>query len=85
MKAPASHMTKATPTLPDECRMLLGVAYILLHRTICSYLLAISWIRYDAPGSYHPIKNKKSGTEEAYRGCGILFSSNTIESSRDLT
>ena len=32
MKAPTSHMINATPTLPDECRMLLGVAYILFHR-----------------------------------------------------
>ena len=32
MKAPTSHMIKDTPTLPDNRRMLLGVAYILLRQ-----------------------------------------------------
>ena len=32
MNAPTSHVIKATPTLPDERRMLLGVAYNLRRR-----------------------------------------------------
>ena len=32
MRAPTSHMIKDTPTLPEDRRMLLGVAYILIQR-----------------------------------------------------
>ena len=30
MRAPTSHMINATPTLPDDLNILLGVAYILM-------------------------------------------------------
>ena len=65
MQAPTSHMIKDTPTLPDDRRMLLGVAYILFHRWSVR-IHHQSKIRDNAPRSYHQIKNKKSGTEEAY-------------------
>jgi len=71
MKAPTSHMIKATPTLPDEWRMLLGVAYILIHGQICSYswLIGIDSAK-NAPASNHAVEDKKSGTEEA---CSFYF------------
>jgi hypothetical protein len=31
MRAPTSHMINATPTLPDDLNILLGVAYILIN------------------------------------------------------
>jgi hypothetical protein len=44
MRAPTSHMINATPTLPDDLNILLGVAYILIN-----YMLDDSGI--DSPGT----------------------------------
>jgi hypothetical protein len=45
MRAPTSHIINATPTLPDDLNILLGVAYILIN-----YLLDDSGI--DSPSTY---------------------------------
>jgi hypothetical protein len=44
MRAPTSHMINATPTLPDDLNILLGVAYILIN-----YILDDSGV--DSPGT----------------------------------
>ena len=76
MRAPTSHMINATPTLPDDRRMLLGVAYILVRFVFISNLIDLL---YNAPCSYHPIKNKKSSAEEAYKGCGLCIEYDSIK------
>ena len=70
INAATSHMINATPTLPDDRRMLLGVAYIL--RRIKFVRLHCLFHRlYNLPSSYHLIKNKKDSTQDPYRWCHL--------------
>ena len=74
MRAPTSHMIKDTPTLPEDRRMLLGVAYILFQRRWSARVhLPISKIHDNSPGSYHRIEDKKSCTDKAYGMASIKF------------
>ena len=74
MRAPTSHMIKDTPTLPEDRRMLLGVAYILFQRRWSARVhLPISKIHDNSPGSYHRIEDKKSSTDKAYGVDSIKF------------
>ena len=83
MRAPTSHMIKDTPTLPDDRRMLLGVAYILLQRRSVHVHCRFHRFTTTHPVPITALKIRKVALKRPTEW--LIFSSNTTGSSGDLT
>lgn len=70
MRAPTTHMMSAMPTLPDECRITLGVAKILyLFQAAAKHAESMS----SAPRSNYAVKDKECRAGDAWQYCETDF------------
>ena len=78
IRAPTSHMIKDTPTLPDDRRMLLGVAYILFQRRSARVHCQFHRFTTTHPDPITELKIRKIALKKPKEWC--LFSFNTTGS-----
>ena len=83
MRAPTSHMIKDTPTLPDDRRMLLGVAYILFQRRSVRVHRRFHRFTTTHPAPITELKIRKIALTRPTEW--LIFNSNTTGSNGNLT